>query len=294
MDKANMRCMRFSGLLVIGLCAVLSGCSLKTIALKSSVDLMNGGISAFYEEEDLELAEQAMGSNIKLLETFLKNDPDNEKLLLLTCQGFGGYAFLFIEDKAPRRASRFYERAKNYGKKLLTKKGFAPDTWQREAQVDEILKKATVKDVPAFFWTSYSWVSWINLNKNSPEAIIDTPFVVKMVKRMAELDPSYEHGVADALLGSYYASRSRLLGGDPEKAKEHFDKAIKTGGGKFLLTYVLYAQMYAYQMQDKELFENLLGKVMDAPTDILPEQNLSNRVAKQKARNLLEKINELF
>jgi hypothetical protein len=56
----------------------------------------------------------------------------------------------------------------------------------------------------------------------------------------------------------------------------------------------LYAKTYAVQMQDPALFKKLLAEVMDAPADILPEQQLASAVAKQKAEKLLESTDDLF
>ena len=47
-------------------------------------------------------------------------------------------------------------------------------------------------------------------------------------------------------------------------------------------------------MQDRELFQDLLTRVVDAPPDALPEQGLANSVAKKRARALLARVEELF
>ena len=62
---------------------------------------------------------QSLISNIKLLEGLLKTDPDNRNLLMLTCQGYAGYALGFVEDEEPERARKLYRRAKQYGIRML-------------------------------------------------------------------------------------------------------------------------------------------------------------------------------
>ena len=84
------------------------------------------------------------------------------------------------------------------------------------------------------------------------------------------------------------------LGGKPEKAKDYFERCLAINKGKFLMTQVFYAKSYAVQVQDQELYESLLKKVIEAPSDILPSATFPNAVAKQKARRLLAKSNELF
>ncbi|MFQ5445275.1 MAG: TRAP transporter TatT component family protein, partial [Nitrospinales bacterium] len=86
----------------------------------------------------------------------------------------------------------------------------------------------------------------------------------------------------------------KLLGGNPEKSLHHFQEHQKLMENKFLMSYFLQAKTYAVQIQDRELFEKLLKKVLETPSDVLPEQRLANEVAKMKAEKLLERADDLF
>ena len=85
-----------------------------------------------------------------------------------------------------------------------------------------------------------------------------------------------------------------MLGGDPEKARNHFEQGLKITGGKYLLVSFLYAKTYAVQNQDRDLFAAHLKKVLEASYDVLPEQRLANQIAKRKAAALFGAIDELF
>jgi hypothetical protein len=104
----------------------------------------------------------------------------------------------------------------------------------------------------------------------------------------------YFYGCAYMIMGSITGSIPKALGGSPEKAKEYFEKCIQINDGKFLMVYIYYASIYAVQVQNRELYESLLKKVISAPIDILPEQKLANSIAKKKAEQLLKKIDEYF
>ena len=259
----------------------LQACSFKSIALKSTTDLLDKGAAAFYEEDDIQFARESMPGQLKFLETLLKNDPRNRKLLLSLAQGFGGYAFLFLEDEAPDRARLFYQRGRDYGLKILGKK-------------KDDLKTAGPADAPALFWTAYCWGGWANLSRTDPQALADLPAVEAMMARVQEISPGYFYGGSDLFLGAAYGIRPKIFGGSPEKSKMHFERALKGADKKFLMAQVLYARYYAVPVQDKNLFKALLEEVADAKPDILPEQRLSNAVAKEKAKKLLEKTNDLF
>ncbi|OGR84629.1 MAG: hypothetical protein A2901_08385 [Elusimicrobia bacterium RIFCSPLOWO2_01_FULL_54_10] len=251
----------------------LTGCSMRLMALRTTADLLETGVTAVYEETDVRYAREAMTSHLKLLEALLKNDPKNPKLLFSLTQGFGGYAFLFIEDENPERARYFYLKGRDYGRRLLAIKP---------------------EDAPALFWTAYCWAGWAALSLTNPDAIADLPKVEAMVRQAEQLNPGYFYSGADQLLGAYYASRPKMFGGDLAKSKSHFENAVKKTDGKFLMAQVLYAKYHAVAAQDRKHFESLLDGVITAPADVLPEQGLPNQVAREKAKRLLGKIDELF
>jgi hypothetical protein len=280
---------------ILFFCLLFSGCSFQKIAVNATASLINYNLLSFYEEEDPEIAKLAGASNLKILEGLIKADPENDTLLIKASQGFGGYAFLFVEDDDPKRAEALYRRGSEYGLAVLQKKdGFRKGLKGSIEEFKKSLLEFSREDTPALFWTTYCWGAKINMNRNSPQALIEVPRVKLLMDRVLELDESYFYGGPHLLLGTYYASKPKMLGGDPEKAKEHFEKAIRLGQNKFLMGQVMYARFYAVQVQDKELFKQLMDEVLKAGPDILPQQRLSNQVAKIKAEKSLKEIDQVF
>lgn len=288
---------------------ILSSCSFKSIALNVTADLFEEGQSAFEEEGDLQLAEQSMGANLKVLEALLKSSPDHEGLLVLLSKSYGGYSFAFIEDaydelktenetKAgfhKERASRFYLRARDFSFKVLKEDADFKNASQRDfSTFEKSLENFDRDDVPALFWTAYNWGNWINLNLHSPAAIADAPRVERLMNRVLALDENYFFAGSHIFYGVYYGGRPSMLGGNPSKARNHFEKALKLTKRKILITQVLYAQYYALPTGNEELFEGLLGEVIKADDQIYPEQNLITQLAKKKARRLLARKSDLF
>ena len=115
-----------------------------------------------------------------------------------------------------------------------------------------------------------------------------------MMTRVLELDEGFHYGSAHLFMGIGYASRPKIAGGDLQKAQEHFLKAIDLGKGKFLMAYVYYANGYASQALDKDIFVSTLQTVLAAPVDAVPELTLLNTVAKKKAKELLGHVEEYF
>ncbi len=272
-----------------------SGCSLQKIALRTTTGLLYSSIDAIYQEEDLIIAEQAIASDLKLVEGLLQSDTENKDLLLLLTQGYASYSMGFVEDRSEGRAQLFYLRARDYGLRLLrTTRAFKDSIPAKESNFVSRLSRLKKKDVPALFWTAFAWAGWINLSKDNPQAIFELGKVKAMMQRVLELDEGFFFGAAHLFFGSIYGSLPRMLGGDPEKAREHFDRCLKISDGKFLLAYVYLARYYAQPLLDEALFDKYLKIVLQAPTDILPGYQLITAIARKKAQKWIVKKEDLF
>jgi len=260
-----------------------------------AIPMVESQYTSINEETDPTLAQQAIPASLKMLEGLLKGDPENESLLKNLSEGFCGYAFSFVEDTDPQRASRLYLRGRGYAERLLTANG-APDhlTGQNPEQLKNSLQALDVDYLPGLYWLGQCWAGWLMLNLDDLQAFAAISKVEAVLQRALELDESYHYAGPHLLLGAFYGGRSKLLGGNPDKARGHFDQCLQLTRNKFLMAKVIYAKTFAVQMQDRPLFKKLLGEVMDAPADILPEQQLANAVAKQKAQKLLESADDLF
>lgn len=256
----------------------LAACSLNRAAARVTAGVIDKGLPAVYTQSDPQYVKEALPANLELMEILIQNDPSNKSLLVNAAQGFCGYAFLFLEDESPERASVFYLKGEDYALRAL------------DGATVVTAKKA---DAHALFWNTFCKASYMNINRDKPEAIAEIPELEPAALKLLELDPGYYYNGAQSILGAYYAIRPRMLGGDPEKAKAHFELALKGAGENFLLNRYMYAKMAAVAAQDPELFEKLLNSVLSAePRD--GETRLPDEVAKLKAKKLLEKKDELF
>ena len=271
------------------------GCSITQLTIGATGGIIEGGFEAMNRETDLQIASQAIPADLKLLDGLILKAPGNENLLLLGARGYTSYALGFVEDSSVQRASLFYLRARDYGLRILFKnkdfeKNFRGDLGDFQKALDEFGRD----DVPAVFWTANAWGNYVNLNRDSVDALADLPKVEAMMKFVLKYDESYFYGGAHLFFGTILGSMPAMFGGDTTASKEHFEKAIQISQGKFLMTYYYYAKSYAVMTQNKELFESLLNKVIDAPANILPDQNLANEIAKAKAKELLKRENDYF
>ena len=277
------------------LTVLLSSCSLNKLVIRQSSRLLDYGALALYEETDLRLAEQALASNIILLEGMVKGDPENPKLVLLTTQALAGYALGFAEDSSPERARVFYLRARDLGLTILKQnQRFAKALNGPVEELQKAVQNFKKKDIPLLFWTGFSWAGWINLSLNDPQAFADLPKIQIIMQRVLDLDQTYFNGATLLFFGSIWGVKPKMFGGDPEKAREFFEKNLQITKGTFLLSYIYYVKYYAIKTLDEELFDQLIDKVMTTPVDVLPEYRLLNVIAKEKAQGLLSKKADIF
>lgn len=232
---------------------------------------------------------------LMLIDGLIEASPENDQLLLAGCQGYSTYASLFLEEPDRPRAAALYGRARAYGFRALSKRGDIRQALSGSLkEFVAFLHRYRKKDVPALFCATSSWANWTAANLDNLETVAELPFLEAAMERLLELDESYSYGSPHLLVGTYLAAKPAILGGDIAKAKEHFDRALALADGKFLPTRVLYAKYYARRIQDRGLFVQTLEEVLSAPADAVPELTLSNIMAKEQARELLEKTDEYF
>src|SRR3954471_1643652 len=116
-----------TGLLLLGLAG--SGCSIRRYAFNQAADALAGSGGSFASDDDPELVKAAAPFSLKLMESFLAENPRHAGLLTAAASGFTQYAYAFVQQEAdetePRdlaaaealrtRARRLYLRAKGYG-----------------------------------------------------------------------------------------------------------------------------------------------------------------------------------
>ncbi|MHB8834127.1 MAG: TRAP transporter TatT component family protein [Candidatus Methylomirabilia bacterium] len=285
--------MAYSAWLLVAL-LVSAGC-VRQVTVSTMGGIFQDGMSAVEEEQDPEFAAQSLPSSLKLMEVLLKSDPENRKLLLLLAEGYSSYALGFVEDTDPERAKIFYQRATGYALRLVRQDrtlGKALD-----GPLDGFLAELALRgkpDVPGIFWAAFGMGGYLNLAFDKPDALALLPRVEAMMQFVAAADPAFFHGGADTFLGTLYGGRARMLGGNPERSRKHFENALRINGGAFLMTKVFFARTYAVQTQNEALFSQLLAEIEGVPLDKAPQLRLVNAVAKRKALLLRSRKDDLF
>jgi hypothetical protein len=315
-DDAGLRSMDGVGrstvwIVVVAMaCTVLSGCSLQKMTVRQTADVLWNGQKALEGESDPAFAREAIPGNLMTVETFLATDPGNEKMLRMLAKGHFSYTFAFVEGDLERaqveRASeerietlkesavKGYLKSRGFGMRLLDEE-FRKAALNLEVEkVKKMLGEMDEDDVPGLFWTAYGWGSAANLAQNDSDMVAALPIVEAMMNRVIELDEEFFFSGPHTFFGVYYASRPPMFGGDPEKAKVHFEKAMEQNGDRNLMIPFLYARFYATQVQDKELFDRLLNGMREVDVTKYENVRLNNEVALERAEYWEARVGELF
>lgn len=276
-----------------GLCAavlsgivLLGGCSVKRTAVRYTADIMRDGLPVFMEEGDSLTAMDGLLPTLKLAEGMERSDPGNQELAVLLSQGYCAYAFMFLEDSDPARASAMFAKGQRFTASVLEKRGLLANGRPTGRAIGS-------GDVPAYFWNTFCRASRAQLSLEDTDVIADVPKLEAAADELLKAAPDFYYGGPYALRAALYAKKPKMMGGDPAKARELFEKALSGAGEKSLLNKFLYAKLYAPAVLDRDLFVRLLQEVVSSREDCA-ELRLSNTVVKEKAAKLKEKADEIF
>jgi hypothetical protein len=301
-------------ILLVSVSLAVMACSPKPLIVSQIADLVDHGIIAYERDDDLELMEKAFPANIKLLETVLANSPDDRQLLTVLSRMYGSYAFGFVEtrleettylvDPSDSRAhemdvlkdqvNRYYEKSVGYALTALEKSvPGATDALGKVNTIAPYLDKLGRVEVAPLFWYGFSLGAWVNRNLDSVRAVSQAHVARKVMERVLELDPAYNHGGAHLFLLAYFGSRPPMMGGSQEKALVHFQQLKTIVGDHFLLPDLFYGRFCLHQQQDREGFVAMMKRLANYPAS---ENDLAlyNAIASRRAAAYLDAVDTLF
>lgn len=299
MIKISVAALALAGALGLG----NLGC-IKQIILDGQIEGTRQASAAIDSYSDYEAAQGAAYSGAAQFEGMHYLAPSNEDALFMLAKTWTSLTFAFIEDQMEQaedtegessglyayqkaRTVGGYDRALHYGIQLLEKRnpGF------ELAKKNDATMKAwlshfeSAQDAETLFWTGYAWIGRINVLKDEPAQVADLFIGVAMVERVKQLRPDYLYGSVQTILGAYHG-RSPMA--ELDEAKKELDAAIAQTHGNALLPRFQLAAKYYCTKGDKANYVKTLTEVVDAG-DTLPEQRLTNAIAKRRAKRYLGK-----
>jgi hypothetical protein len=274
------------------------GCVIAGSALFAGCSSLIGGMaadtlaSAILDQDDPELVSSGVPAYLLLVDGMIAQNPDSAMLLSAGAQLFALYGSRF----APAdRGAALTGKARRYGERAICMAhepacGWAGDDYTTFVAELEAVGK---RDIGPLYSYAVSWLSNLEATSEDWTAVAELPWVEAALERTLALDETYENGAVHGYLGILNSLRPPALGGKPDVARAHFERALELSEGRDLSIKVEYARRYARLVFDQELHDRLLTDVINAPVEA-PRYTLFNVLAKQEAQNLLATSKEYF
>lgn len=271
--------------------SLLTGCA---SLVSSATSRMADNISlAIQNQDDPATVRDGAPAYLLMLDGLIEGDPENTKLLLAGARLYGSYTSAFIEDES--RAQRLAGKSLHYARTALCleNRAVCESSDDKLDAFKTALADTSPNRLTSLYGFASAWASWIQINSSDWNAVADLAKVEALFERCVELDETYDGGGAHVYLGVIKSLLPAAVGGKPEAARRHFERALEISAGENLMIKVLMAKHYTRNVFDQELHDALLTSVSGAEADY-PGYKLINALAKLEAEKLLAESEDFF
>jgi tetratricopeptide (TPR) repeat protein len=280
----------FRGAILSG-CLLISGCGY--FLERAGENFGNNLSAAVLNQSDPGIVRDGAPAYLLLLDSFLESNPDSPSLLSAAATLYATYGTVFADD--PARAATLTERALQYSSRAICDRYPPSCTWEGMLFEDyeATLPGLKPKHADVVFAHGLASLAYIRAHSSDYAAIALLPYSQALFERYLEINDGSDDGAVHTYLGILNTLLPPALGGDPEKGREHFERAIAISGGRDLSAKVEYANGYARLLYDRELHDRLLNEVLAADPEV-PGSTLLNVLAQRQARELLATADDYF
>ncbi|HMI90066.1 MAG TPA: TRAP transporter TatT component family protein [Polyangiales bacterium] len=135
----------------------------------------------------------------------------------------------------------------------------------------------------AYFASLLVAESWI-------DAALDVPAAKLFLERATAAAPQLADGLGPLILGAYQCFVPKAVGGQPTVGLKSLQDAASRGGSLSLAMKVAAAELCAFSLQDRPLFDRLLTEVEQAKAS----NGTFDLLAKERAKTLRTEVDDLF
>jgi tetratricopeptide (TPR) repeat protein len=290
MSPSTTKCV-FPSLLVAFAVAQLSGCSM--FVAKATDSFGTNLTNAMLNQDDPELVRDGMPSYIILMDSFVQGSPDNPAMLSAAANLYASYGAVFADDET--RAMRLTSRARDYALRAMCESYTDSCDWRQLNYEDFVatLDGLTEQHADTVYVYSFATLAYLRAHSSDWNSLAELPQAEALVKRYLEISGESANASAHTYLGVILTLRPPALGGKPEEARTHFEKAIALSGGRDLGAKIEFAKGYAKLLYDQELHDQLVNEVLDADPKA-DRLTLTNVLAQEEALRLRVEASDYF
>ena len=259
------------------------------LAITLTACSFTGGVTtrlsdALLNQPDPQIVADGAPAFLLIVDALITGDPKDADLLLAGSKLYASYAGNFVTDT--ERATRLAERAFAYARRAtcVELKALCPVLDKPFADFSPVVSAAGKPEV--LYALGAAWATRIQTQPGDWLLIADLPKVRALMQRALALEPALDQGGPHVYLGVLDTLLPPALGGKPEEARQHFEKALALSGERNLMIKVLLARHYERLVFDQELHDALLNEVLMSPVEA-DRLTLINQLAQDQARELL-------
>ena len=250
---------------------------------------------AILNQEDPDIVRDGAPAFLITLDALVESDPEDAEFLLVAARLYSSYAGAFLTHN-PERSLRLTDRAWRYAQRAMCLESDEICS-ALELRADEfsVVLNEEIDDLDLELLQGFGevWAGWLQMRSDDWVALTHLPKIEAVFESIIATDDSYQDGAPHLYLGVLKSQVPPSLGGDPERARQHFEIAIDLSSEKNLIAKTLLAQHYARLVYDRELHDTLLQEVLESEADV-PGLTLSNVLAQEQASLLLSESDEFF
>ncbi len=278
-------------LIVAALSLLSSGC---TIIVSNAAASFSDNLSkAVLNQDDPELVRDGIPTLLLTMDSLIEGSPDSPQLLSAGATLYATYGAVFADDEI--RASRLTTRARRYALHAMCET-YAPSCEWPNATYDEFV--ATLdgigkKNADVLYTYGFASLVFLRAHSSDWDSLAELPQVEALFDHYLYISGDEVNSSVYTYMGIMLTLLPPSLGGEPERARGYFEKAIADSGGADLSAKVEYARGYAKVLYERDLHDRLLNEVLEAD----PNRKgfvLSNVMAQEEAATLLAEADDYF
>ena len=328
-----MKKVLFLFITVLALLSLVSCKSIQNAAVQSVADMLSSpeGSGAFTSDNDPQLVGDALPLALKLYEIILQKDPENADLAAATGRNFVMYAGAFVQmpadmmddmhwkeaDEGRARAKKLFQRGRDYLLEALYLRHEEFQGLLESGDYDGAMALLDEKDADTAYWAALGWLGMASTDPFDMELGTTLDKAALLLFRSMELDET-NPGIHDIMIQlqlslpssilvnmrnkspwatSYMDNYYKAAGVDdnPEnRAFYHYYRALDLSDGKDPSPHITMATALSIKEQDVESFRDYLDKALSIDPDSDPDSRLMILIYQEKARWLLDNIENFF
>ncbi|MCW8923085.1 MAG: TRAP transporter TatT component family protein, partial [Gammaproteobacteria bacterium] len=184
--------------------------------------------------DEPETIKQAIPTYLVLVSSLIRGDQKNVDLLISGSRLYGSYASVFVTEKD--RKIVLAKRAFDYAEKAICIKLVKACKARTMSyyEFEQMLKAFKKEQADLMFAYGAAWSGLIQANRADWNTVADLPKAKAIIARVLELDETISNGDAHLYMGVMESLLPPAMGGKPEIAKKHFERALEISKRKNL------------------------------------------------------------